>query len=804
MKVLFALSDDDVSEQIVKRYRKEYKEIISYKNVYYFNAIVKEIQKDKTYDRIVISEDLEQYVTNNINQIDKTIFEKLDAITDEATDTKGKEIPIIFICSNTRKKSDYFAVKLFSLGIYNALIGNDREVSEVCQLLKKPRSKKDAKLYYKIDSEEVTYESESENDVNEVEIQNILAHYKKIGNDEKKCIVSFDDIASQYNDQQLKLIIKCLPLSVRAILEEKSDKYKSIVLEAPSLKLSNSEVMKGKGKDKENVSRTVQSLLGSQEQGIKKEVIIPTNINLKNAKKIDEIKQEVTEPIIEEIEEVEGIEEQAEHAIADFTDDAIDENVIEEPQDEFIDFTNEEVEEPKQEELIIEENTESQKEKKAKSKKEKPKKEKPKKEKKEKAKKEPVVELEEVVDLTSEEPEEEPVVELEEVVDLTSEGPEEEPAVELEEVVDLTSEEPEEESVVELEEVVDLTSEEPEEEPEAKLQIEEKKSRYSKRKKEKEQEIIEDKTVVEETAVENQIIEELPETEQEYQIQDIEEQLPVAEEISEGTKTLDELFTDAEIYASDKKIVAFVGAHQAGTSFLINSLAELLQSKGVNTAILDLTKNRNSYYIYTKNDEDLRNIAMNTRDNLLNDRNAGIKVRRNLFVYTSLPEDEVDEKDIKLMLKKLISKHYLILIDCDLDTPINCFGYANEVYLVQNMDILTIQPLTDFLEKLKKANILNDKKFNIIINKAISVRGLSPKMIISGMSYHSDSKMSETKELFNRNEINRTIIPFDEKTYSKYLESMVDCDINIVGYSKKFMKSLKQVALKICPHIKLK
>ena len=37
MKVLFALSDDKATENIVKEYQKEYKEIISYKNVYYFN-----------------------------------------------------------------------------------------------------------------------------------------------------------------------------------------------------------------------------------------------------------------------------------------------------------------------------------------------------------------------------------------------------------------------------------------------------------------------------------------------------------------------------------------------------------------------------------------------------------------------------------------------------------------------------------------------------------------------------------------------------------------------------------------------
>ena len=385
---------------------------------------------------------------------------------------------------------------------------------------------------------------------------------------------------------------------------------------------------------------------------------------------------------------------------------------------------------------------------------------------------------EEILDLTS--AEEDTVAEIEEedeeILDLTSS--EEEESTEPEEVVDLTAGEeeiiPEEEE--ENEEVLDLTSNEEEESTE----LEE---------------------VVDLTAGEEEIIPEVEE-ENEETLEDVSEEEFCEEQKVEENIT--ELFTDAEIYASDKKIVAFVGAHQAGTSFLINSLAEFLQSKGVNTAILDLTKNRNSYYIYTRNDEDLRNIAMNTKDNLLNDRNAGIKVRRNLFVYTSLPEDEIDEKDVKAILKKLISKHYLILIDCDLDTPINCFGYANEVYLVQDMDILTIQPLTIFLEKLHRSKILNSEKFKIIINKAVSVRGLSPKMIISGMSYYSDSKMSNTKELFNRNAIERTVLPFDEKTYSKYLESMVDCDINIVGYSKGFMKGLKEIALKICPNIKIK
>lgn len=45
MKVLFAVSNENISDSIVKKYQKDYKEIISYKNVYYFNAIQKEIRE---------------------------------------------------------------------------------------------------------------------------------------------------------------------------------------------------------------------------------------------------------------------------------------------------------------------------------------------------------------------------------------------------------------------------------------------------------------------------------------------------------------------------------------------------------------------------------------------------------------------------------------------------------------------------------------------------------------------------------------------------------------------------------------
>ena len=161
MKVLFAVNNEEVSDSIIKLYQKEYREIISGKNVYYFNAIIKELQRDQTYDRIVISEDLEPYTNNNFDIIDKFLFEQLDKISDEAISDGGTDIPIIFIATDRRSKSDVLLSKLFSIGIYDALLGSDRSMPGVCKLLNKPRTKKEAKTYYKIETEEVNYQAES-------------------------------------------------------------------------------------------------------------------------------------------------------------------------------------------------------------------------------------------------------------------------------------------------------------------------------------------------------------------------------------------------------------------------------------------------------------------------------------------------------------------------------------------------------------------------------------------------------------------------------------------------------------------
>ena len=102
MKVLFAVSNENITTSVISKYQQKYKEIVTSKNVYYFNAIIKELQNDRSYDAIVIGEDLEPISNNNYDVIDKFIIEKLDIISDEASKSSGEDIPIIFICSDRR------------------------------------------------------------------------------------------------------------------------------------------------------------------------------------------------------------------------------------------------------------------------------------------------------------------------------------------------------------------------------------------------------------------------------------------------------------------------------------------------------------------------------------------------------------------------------------------------------------------------------------------------------------------------------------------------------------------------------
>ncbi len=722
MKVLFAVSNEEISELIVKKYQKEYKQIISYKNVYYFNAILKEIQKDKNYDRIVISEDLEAFTHTQYDQIDKFIFEKLDSISDEASNMRGNDIPIILICSDRRTKSEEMLVKIFGIGVYNAIIGTDRSVDEVCKLINRPRLKKEAKAYYKIDAENVSYQSESENDVSEMEIQNILAHYKRLGKNEDRFVDSFDNIAAQYNDTQLRIISKFLPLNVRAVLEERSPKYQQVM--SFNNKVSD-KIRKTKEDEKQGPSEKL--LMSSNKPRIKPtSVVIPTNIDMNSEKKLARKKPA---PMPEPVQEVEEIEELEFEDIEPIAPEVVEQSVEPvkkrrgrprknpEPQEETLEAKPKRgrgrprknpLPEPELEEI-----------------------ERP---------------VENILPMAEDDEEDDN--------DFVLPGFEEIEEPSNEEKVSSFYDEEENESIKNT--ILPGFDEEPEEqnyyqEPE-------------------EHQIVEPvRTVVEPVR-------------QEYSIQ------------KENIETVDLSY----LLSSDKKIVTFVGTSKNGTSFIVNNLAELLSSTGVNVAILDTTRNKNSYYIYTNNEEELREIATHSIYDLTKGVASGIQVNKNLTVYTSVPNEDEGIENADKILETLLQNHTLILIDTDFETPVRYFKQSQETYLVQTLDILTIQPLTEFLRNLKAKDALDEKKLRIILNKMVRIK-TPEKAIIAGMANYNDPAMSFMTKLFDNTLIKYISIPFEEEIYAKYLQNVIECSLSLKGYSKGFMQILRELSNMVYP-----
>ncbi len=726
MKVLFAVNDENISTSIVKKYQKQYKEIISYKNVYYFNAILKELQRNKNYDRVVISEDLEEFTSSSLEQKDKFIFDRLDSISDEAVASDGSDIPIILICSERRTKSEDILVKLFGIGIYNAIIGEDRSTEEVCRLINKPRSKKEAKLYYKIDSENVNYEKENDSDVSEVEMRNILMHFKKLGNNEEKYAESFKNIVSQYTQEQLKVIIAVLPNNVKEVLSETSPEYQKIVY--PTGK-EISKTTKGKTGRKGRKGTSEKLLEVESNPMMSKPVVVPTTMKNNMYLNIDKKKP------VKQIEEIEDEDD-------DLTE--VDDIIEEKPKRRGRPRKN-----------PLPEETE----------------EKPKR--RGRPRKTPLPE-------EQEEPEEEKV-------DVLPGFDEDDEDDEIEEVV------PKKVSKVNAKKEEDTSilpgfDEEDEEDDD------------------------------DEDYDDDEYEEEYDNHDDEDDYEDYSQRIddrfshPVQKSAkgniytsssNQDMKKYDNVFEDGEfesLLTGDKKVVAFVGTSKNGTSFVVNNVAQILSSMGINTAILDATQNKNAYYIYTKNDEDLRRTAVNSLDNLMAGRAEGIKVNNNLSVYTNIPSQNEEIKNSHSIMETLVKNHSLILIDCDFNTPIEYFAKVQELYLVQSMDVLTIQPLTEFLRELKIKNALEESKIRIVLNKILRVRGVTGKNIVGGMSNYNDPEMSFMTELFDRNTVKVAAqIPFDEDVYAKYLEGLIECEIKLNGYPKEFKAKLTTLAETIYP-----
>ena len=777
MKVLFAVNNDDISDAILKKYQKNYKEILSYKNVYYFNAIIKELQKDKTYDRVIISEDLEPFANNNYEAIDKFLFGKLDSISEESTNEEGANVDIIFICSDRRNKSDNMLSKFFNMGIYSAMIGQDRSTDEVCRLINQPRTKKEAKQYYEIEIDSMDYQSDSENTVSETEVQNIVAHYKrleKFGKNEDKYLDSFNNIVSQYNDEQLKIIIRYLPISVKAVLEEKSLKYQQLM----SFGLANRDIKKTsydakKQSYKKPDSIQVQMLKNeSNKNKIAKPIVIPSEVNKNEVKKL-------IKPVVKPIED---------------TNLNTEEEIVEMNNELNFEETGKTIEntEPvkrgrgRPRKVIPEEEQKEEKQKRGRG----------------RPRKNPL-------------PEENAEKEVGELVDIfdIEEVQKENIETEIEKDIDLFDLDTQDNKTIQTEESnnneeIDLfgldidEDNEKENDPIDLFGLDENETVQNETNKNEDFDLfgLENDDTVNKQEIEANVDENEEESMDLFGLNG-EAEKEQKKEIEKMQYNQAEPVNLAATLTKDKKIVSFVGTTKNGTSFIVNNAAHLLSSMGISTAVLDMTKTRNAYYIYTNSEEQLMNVAKESINKLRSGIAEGVRVNKNLTVYTSLPEDDNEYTDVDNILSTLVKNYSVVLIDCDFDTPMEYFGASQEIYLVQSMDVLTIQPLTAFLRNMQSKGVLRQEKLKIVINKSVNIRSVPIKTLIGGISKYNDPSMSYMKDLFDKDMVPYCVIPFEVQNYIKYLDAVITCTISLNGYSKSFMAALKQLCNMIYPLI---
>jgi len=714
-----------------------------------------------------------------------------------------------------------------------------------------------------IDGEEVEYIDSNMDTVKEEEIQHILNHYKKLGKNEDLYVKSFEEIAEQYTDTQLKLITKYLPLNVRAVLEERCPKYQQVMIGSVKNQVTKGRTGKKittKNIESKNVNKIELIDKELQKAKLTKPVVIPSAINMQNVKKAYTTKQDTTQEVLNSTNStMHDIEQNNVMPRIEQSDDAFSSLFDEEPEDVQPNIQNNPVPkyiEPKpieqeyvqpitlqqgdnnlnlqqfgKETNTMSENEESnqtepvQPVKKGRGR---PRKEKTPEEiameeakvKKGRGRPKKIVEPEEKVEneaVTLPEPEEDDDINLFDLNNQVSSNVQEQnsddvmlpgfedetPAPKFEQPVenkpvdffkrDFNNDLFENNEMPQLPGMESFNNNkivEPQEEnkPEEKNEYEENGGYLG--------------GDLQQNNTQNLTNNEMNNYNNSFEYFNKNNQIQGSNAINTvANNTQNENTATSNLVTSDCKIVSFVGTSKNGTSFLVNNLAVLLSNKGIKTAILDLTKNKNAYYIYTLNEDALREKSFRCIDGLRSGVADGIQVSKNLTVYTTLPGENPSIDDYENILDTLSKNYSLVLLDCDFDTNFNYFAESHEIYLVQTYDILTIQPLTAFLNELKYKNILNPNKLRIVINKTLKLRKLTDKMVIGGISCYNDPASTYINTLFDKDNVKYTTIPFEDQTYGRYLERLVDCEISLNGYSKIFLDALQRLGDMVYPLI---
>ena len=877
MKVLFAMSEREQSSvnNVVARYYEKYGEVLEYKNVFYFRALIAEVKENKNYDRIVISEDLEQFRARDLEQIDRFLFNNIDKITDEIQDTD-----IIFICSDRREKGDPFINKLFSIGIYNFLLGDDRSVNPLCDLIKKPKNKREAKQYLNIDTSSIVDTSMTTDDeVDEFQMRSILGFYEGIKNQPEKYLETFDRISEQYSRKQLMIIIRTLPSSIREVILQ-ADRYKYLmpttqpavpqkqVIQQPSIKENKT---KGGGifgvfrrhKAEQNdkpqtpppqfggvIQQGGQVDLSSNEEEQKQAELMTRAKEEAKAREKEEEERKQAELMARAKAEAVA-REQAEFAARTRAEAEAEAR----EQAELAAKAKAEVEARQQAELVARAKAENEARQQAEL----------------AAKAKAEAEAREQAELAARAKAE---AEAREQAELAARAKAEAEARKQAELAAKAKAEAEAKHKAELDAIAAERREQQRLAEIAKIEEQEKINDIGKAK--KEAETLERLKTSNKASQDNIVVEVSPnlnvggktnQTEQQpkstgsnenINVTTSQSQMVAAKEksVSEDEKRMREEqeklameqkrikeeqakreeekrrlreeqeklinaqnqlkanvtdYQNTQQYTNTpvvtqiapvdyKKMIVLVGANKVGTTFMTNAIAHSMANAKINTSILDMTRDRSMFYLYNQNDKSLRKRAEECMQKVMSGDDCYLEtLNKYLKVYTSIPGTLADPRrgyKHKAIIETVKSNCSLTIVDADFTTPIDYFDQANEVYLVQDMDLLKMPDTTLFLRELKNRG-LDMKKIRIIINKFVKT-SLSQKQIVQTLSSYSDPSMSFYDTVLPGKVMSYTV-PYNLNNYAKYIDSVCSGVLNYKGYSTDFMQAIEEIGAAIFP-----
>ena len=725
MKVLFAVGNDQWAKTTSERYYEKYGETLEYKNVFYFKALIEEVRRDKTYDRIVIHEDLEQYRAKDIEQLDRKLYSCIDTITDEIQDSE-----IIYICSDRRTKDDKFIMRLYNLGIYNLLIGDDRNINPLCDIIKKPKTKREAKEYLNINSSSIgeTGSIMRDDEVDETQMMNILNYYEKIKNQPEKYVATFEQISEQYSRAQLKVIVSLLPNDVKEkIYAEPKFRFLFGDMQTTNKNEENTPIekvssLKNEKKYTKGIMDIFRGKFKSRDGKEMKKAKQQIESQKESGNKIDN-QQELAEKARREAE----AREQQELAEKTRENEANRKNSqqISDDVDVIVDKAPSMANEPKVEQEMAER----------------------------KAREETLARQQKAEQEIAERRAKEEALKRQQTE-------QKENVNRIDANVISANQESEEEKRVREEREKLAKEQERIRKEQAELEEERRKLREAQAK------IAQEKNQIESVEIPKQV--------QTY------EAVPV-------------------VMHDYKKMVVFVGANKAGTTFMVNAVANQLSNSKISTAILDMTKDKGMYYIYNQGDKTLRKIASECMQNLSSGEDTYMPVSRYLKVYTTVPGSVADSRrgyKHKSIIDIVKNNSNIAIVDADFTTPIDYFEQASEIYVVQDMDILKMQETTSFLREMKNRN-MDMKKVKIIINKYVKSI-LTPRKIIEGISYYKDPEMTFTDVLLN-NKVSYSVVPYNVNNYVKYIEALCRENMNFKGYTADFLQTIDEIAEQVYP-----